>query len=101
MGPGTGQGALLNRLSPSIRVLSCWPPCGRVAGCADSAWRRISANKVSSLIAVCLSSAGTTDLIPDFRLDGATTRMGSGRRDGICLPAGSAGDGAGPSGSTH
>src|SRR5882724_11847344 len=78
MGRGTGQGGLLNRLSPSIRVtIVLAAVAAAVAGCADS---RMAANNAANQseqpysAGYGLSSAGTTtDLYTEF--------FGSSRRD--------------------
>jgi hypothetical protein len=78
MDRGTGQGVLLNRLSPSIRVtIVLAAMAAAVAGCADS---RLAANNAANQseqpysAGYGLSSAGTTtDLYTEF--------FGSSRRD--------------------
>jgi hypothetical protein len=78
MDRGTGQGVLLNRLSPSIRVtIVLAATAAAVAGCADS---RLAANNAANQseqpysAGYGLSSAGTTtDLYTEF--------FGSSRRD--------------------
>ena len=78
MGRGTGQGVLLNRSSPSIRVtIVLAAVAAAVAGCADS---RLAANNAANQseqpysAGYGLSSAGTTtDLYTEF--------FGSSRRD--------------------
>jgi hypothetical protein len=78
MDRGTGQGGLLNRLSPSIRVtIVLAAVAAAVAGCADS---RLAANNSANQseqpysAGYGLSSAGTTtDLYTEF--------FGSSRRD--------------------
>ena len=78
MDRGAGQGVLLNRLSPSIRVtIVLAATAAAVAGCADS---RLAANNAANQseqpysAGYGLSSAGTTtDLYTEF--------FGSSRRD--------------------